>query len=66
MKQDEANAKKPPKDEDDYSEDEKVKKDEELKLTDFAHANWTPGKGPDENALQGVRSTQRLLAELVK
>ena len=67
LKEEEANAKKPPKDEDDDSEeDEKVKKVEELKLIDFAHANWTPGKGPDENALQGVRSTERLLAEVVK
>ncbi|PUU75856.1 inositol polyphosphate kinase-domain-containing protein [Tuber borchii] len=66
LKEEEENAKKPPKDEDDDSEDEKVKKVEELKLIDFAHANWTPGKGPDENALQGVRSTERLLAELVK
>ncbi|KAG0640511.1 inositol polyphosphate kinase-domain-containing protein [Tuber brumale] len=65
LKQEEENAKKPQKDEDYDSEDQKVKKVEELKLIDFAHANWTPGKGPDENALQGVRSTQRLLAELV-
>ncbi|KAI0387962.1 inositol polyphosphate multikinase [Hypomontagnella monticulosa] len=27
-----------------------------LKLIDFAHATWTPGQGPDENALLGVRS----------
>ncbi|CAZ79800.1 unnamed protein product [Tuber melanosporum] len=67
LEEEEENAKKPPKGEDDDSEeDEKAKKVEELKLIDFAHANWTPGKGPDENALQGVRSTERLLAELVK
>ncbi|CUS14283.1 unnamed protein product [Tuber aestivum] len=65
--EEEENAKKPPKGEDDESEeDEKVKKVEELKLIDFAHANWAPGKGPDENALQGVRSAERLLAELVQ
>jgi len=66
LKQEEENPKKPPKDVDDDSEDEQVKKAEELKLIDFVHANWTPGKGPDENALQGFRSTERLLAELVK
>ncbi|RPB05967.1 SAICAR synthase-like protein [Choiromyces venosus 120613-1] len=67
LKEEEENAKKPPKDEDDDSEDdEKIEKVEELKLIDFAHANWTPGEGPDENVLQGVRSAERLLAELVK
>jgi 1D-myo-inositol-tetrakisphosphate 5-kinase/inositol-polyphosphate multikinase len=45
-------------------DDEAVKKAVELKLIDFAHASWTPGKGPDENALQGVRSMGKLLAEL--
>ena len=66
LKQEEEKPKKPPNDEDDDSEYEKVKKVEELKLIDFAHADWTPGKGPDKNALQGFRSTERLLAELVK
>jgi 1D-myo-inositol-tetrakisphosphate 5-kinase/inositol-polyphosphate multikinase len=27
-----------------------------VKLIDFAHAQWTPGQGPDENSLLGVRS----------
>ena len=66
LKQEEEKAKRPPNDEDDDSEDEKVKKVEVLKLIDFAHTNWTPGKGPDENALQGFSSTERLLAELIK
>ena len=26
-----------------------------LKLIDFAHASWTPGQGPDENMLHGIR-----------
>ncbi|CRK30200.1 hypothetical protein BN1723_019462, partial [Verticillium longisporum] len=36
----------------------------ELKLIDFAHAQWTPGLGPDENALVGVRSLIKIFEEL--
>ena len=32
-----------------------------LKLIDFAHAEWTPGQGRDENMLLGIRSTIRIL-----
>ncbi|KAJ4120119.1 hypothetical protein NW768_010403 [Fusarium equiseti] len=35
-----------------------------LKLIDFAHAEWTPGQGPDENALTGVRSLLRIFREM--
>jgi 1D-myo-inositol-tetrakisphosphate 5-kinase/inositol-polyphosphate multikinase len=35
-----------------------------LKLIDFAHAKWTPGLGPDENNLKGVRSLVRIFDEL--
>lgn len=65
------NAKKPAKtqEEEDEGEEEeeekKVKKVEDLKLIDFAHATWTPGEGPDENALQGVRSVEKLFTELL-
>jgi len=62
---DEAAREPKPEDDEDDEEDEKVKMVEEIKLIDFAHANWTPGKGPDENALQGVRSVESLLADLV-
>jgi len=34
------------------------------KLIDFAHAEWVPGQGPDENALQGVRSVLDILKDL--
>ena len=61
--EDEKNRK--PKVEDDEGDDENTKKVEELKLIDFAHANWTPGQGPDENALRGVRSIEKLLAQLI-
>ena len=36
-----------------------------MKLIDFAHAEWTPGQGPDENLLHGVRSVIRILYELL-
>lgn len=35
-----------------------------LKLIDFAHATWTPGQGPDENILLGVRSLVKIFEEL--
>lgn len=34
------------------------------KLIDFAHAEWVPNQGPDENALQGVRSVLEILKDL--
>lgn len=37
-----------------------------LKLIDFAHAKWTPGQGPDENVLLGVRSLIKIFEELAK
>ncbi len=35
-----------------------------VKVIDFAHAQWVPGMGPDENALLGVRSVIKILKEL--
>ncbi|KXX72984.1 Inositol polyphosphate multikinase [Madurella mycetomatis] len=35
-----------------------------LKLIDFAHAEWVPGQGPDENSLLGVRSLIKIFEEL--
>ncbi|KAJ5997558.1 hypothetical protein N7499_006047 [Penicillium canescens] len=40
---------------DDEDEDE-TPKVHDLRLIDFAHANWTPGQGPDDNILKGIRS----------
>ncbi|KAF2396565.1 SAICAR synthase-like protein [Trichodelitschia bisporula] len=55
-------------DEADEEEDEEdevpAKKSHALKVIDFAHATWTPGLGPDENILQGLRSVLRLLRKL--
>ena len=36
-----------------------------LKLIDFAHAAWTPGQGPDENLLHGIRNVIKTLQELL-
>lgn len=44
--------------------EEKPKMVEDLKLIDFAHMSWTPGLGPDENALKGVRNIETLLKQL--
>ncbi|KAL9101992.1 MAG: hypothetical protein Q9163_002821 [Psora crenata] len=36
-----------------------------LKLIDFAHAQWTPGQGPDENLLHGIRNVIHTLIGLL-
>ncbi|EKD18263.1 uncharacterized protein L3040_004778 [Drepanopeziza brunnea f. sp. 'multigermtubi'] len=35
-----------------------------VNVIDFAHAEWTPGRGPDENSLTGVRSVARILQSI--
>ncbi len=35
-----------------------------VKLIDFAHAEWTPGQGPDANLLHGIRNVIKILNEL--
>ncbi|KAI9779391.1 MAG: hypothetical protein M1816_003594 [Peltula sp. TS41687] len=50
-------------DEDDEDEEQGLKV-HAVKLIDFAHASWTPGQGPDENALNGVRNVERILHDL--
>ena len=63
---------------DEEDDDEEEDEDEEdgdpapkshaVKLIDFAHSSWTPGQGPDEHMLEGVRNVaavlEKLLAEL--
>lgn len=55
-------------DEDDEDEDEepKLPQIQVLKLIDFAHAEWTPGKGPDENILHGIRNVIKFLDDIHK
>lgn len=51
---------------DDGDEDEEPKNHDVHKvvLIDFAHAHWTPGQGPDENVIHGLRSIDRILTEM--
>lgn len=59
-------------DEDEEDEDDEDDEDDStpvlyaVRLIDFAHASFTPGLGPDENMLQGVRSTVKILEQLLK
>ena len=48
------------------SEDEELAlpKIQAVKLIDFAHAQWTPGQGLDENMLHGVRNVIKILEDL--
>ena len=52
--------------EEDDEENARPHKVHALRLIDFAHARWTPGEGPDENALEGVRSILKILKGLVE
>ncbi|KAF2265758.1 SAICAR synthase-like protein [Lojkania enalia] len=49
---------------DDEDDDEDLPKLAAVKMIDFAHATWHPGKGPDENAIRGMRSTTVILENL--
>ncbi|KAJ5620450.1 hypothetical protein N7510_004434 [Penicillium lagena] len=48
----------------DSDDEEETPKVHDLRLIDFAHADWTPGQGPDENVLKGIRSLIKILEEL--
>lgn len=37
-----------------------------LKLIDFAHAQWTPGLGPDENQLKGIRNLEGIFQQMAQ
>ena len=50
----------------DDESDEPDPKVHDVRLIDFAHAQWTPGQGPDENVLIGVRSVLKILNELAE
>jgi len=51
-------------DDDDDDDDEIPPKIYAVKLIDFAHAEFVPGQGPDENSLTGIRSVAKILREL--
>lgn len=49
---------------DDDDQEEETPKVHDLRLIDFAHATWTPGAGPDENVLMGIRNLIKVFQEL--
>ncbi|KAJ5817815.1 hypothetical protein N7447_007823 [Penicillium robsamsonii] len=52
--------------EEDDDEEDETPKVHALRVIDFAHASWTPGQGPDENLLRGVRSLVKVFGELTE
>jgi 1D-myo-inositol-tetrakisphosphate 5-kinase/inositol-polyphosphate multikinase len=36
-----------------------------VKMIDFAHAQWTPGKGPDENVIKGLKKIEDQMDALI-
>jgi 1D-myo-inositol-tetrakisphosphate 5-kinase/inositol-polyphosphate multikinase len=56
---------RPSLDEDEEDEEEDLPKLAAVKMIDFAHATWQPGNGPDENAIKGMRSTAKILKDLL-
>lgn len=50
----------------DEDDDEDAPKVHDLRLIDFAHAQWTPGQGHDENSLRGVRNLIKVLNGIVE
>ncbi|KAI1133703.1 SAICAR synthase-like protein [Nemania abortiva] len=51
-------------DDEDFDEMSSFPKIYALKMIDFAHAEWTPGLGPDEAVLLGVRSLAEIFEKL--
>jgi 1D-myo-inositol-tetrakisphosphate 5-kinase/inositol-polyphosphate multikinase len=56
---------RPSLDEEEDDEEEDLPKLATAKMIDFAHATWHPGNGPDENAIRGMRSTVKILKDLL-
>ncbi|KAF8932987.1 hypothetical protein BGZ58_006652 [Dissophora ornata] len=55
--------------EDEYNEeddDELAQKVTDMRLIDFAHSTWTPGQGPDEGVVLGVKSALLLFERLLE
>ncbi|KAF9908559.1 hypothetical protein EC991_009704 [Linnemannia zychae] len=55
-------------DDEDYDEDdgEVAQKVTDMRLIDFAHSIWTPGQGPDEGVVKGVKSALALFEKLLE
>jgi len=50
----------------DDDDEEETPKVHDLRIIDFAHAKWTPGEGPDENVLMGIRNLIKVFEELAE
>lgn len=53
-------------DEDDEEDGEVGQKVTDMRLIDFAHSTWTPGQGPDEGVVKGVKSVLALFEKLLQ
>lgn len=51
-------------DEDEDEDEEILPKIYSVKLIDFAHAEFVPGQGSDENSLRGIRSVAKILRSI--
>ncbi|EGD97580.1 arginine metabolism regulation protein III [Trichophyton tonsurans CBS 112818] len=52
--------------EEEDEDEEELPKVHDIRLIDFAHASWTPGQGPDENLLRGLRNVAKIMEDLSK
>ncbi|KAF9090545.1 hypothetical protein BGX29_011417 [Mortierella sp. GBA35] len=58
-------------DDEDYEDDDEedgdvTQKVTDMRLIDFAHSTWTPGQGPDEGVVKGVKSVLALFEKLLQ
>lgn len=52
-------------DEDEDEDEEAPPPTHRVKMIDFAHAAWTPGQGPDENVIKGLRNIEEQMDTLI-
>lgn len=52
-------------DEDEDEDDEAPPPTHRVKMIDFAHAAWTPGQGPDENVIKGLKNIEDQMDKLI-
>ncbi|KAF1821391.1 SAICAR synthase-like protein [Dissoconium aciculare CBS 342.82] len=57
--------------EEEYEEEEEEEEEERkvayrVKMIDFAHAEWTPGQGRDENVVTGLENVERAMEEVIR
>jgi 1D-myo-inositol-tetrakisphosphate 5-kinase/inositol-polyphosphate multikinase len=52
--------------EEEEEEEEERKVAYRVKMIDFAHAEWTPGQGRDENVLIGLENVERAMEDVMR